>query len=321
MIFRDASDIVLDDVFVELAGFVPEAEVYLKLEGFNPAGSIKSKTAVALIESAELEGRVGPDTQFIESTSGNLGIALATICAARGYSLTLVTDPNTAPAAVQAMTALGADVVRVDTRDAEHGYLQTRIDYIHNRLAVEPNLVWLNQYANPANIRVHRELTARAIHEEFGDLTALFIGAGTTGTLMGCLQYFGEHSPATQIVAVDAVGSVTFGLPTARRRLPGLGTSRRPEIFVDDGGFEKVVVDEPGTIAMCRRIARRYGLLVGASTGTVLTAVERFAPTLPRGARVVAISPDLGDKYLGTVYSPSWIAEHYPSLSAVARSD
>ena len=259
MIFHDVGDVVLDDVFLELAGFVPGVEVYLKLEGLNPAGSIKLKTALALVDSAESEGRIHPGTRLIESTSGNLGTALAAICTVRGYPLTLVTDPNTAPGAVQAMTALGAEVVRVDVRDAGQGYLGARIDYIRARLAVEPNLVWLNQYANPANIRVHHDLTARAIHKEFGELTAVFVGAGTTGTLMGCLQYFSEHSPSTRIVGVDAVGSVTFGLPAAPRYLPGLGTSRRPEIFVDDG-FEKVVVEETDTIAMCRHVARRYGL-------------------------------------------------------------
>jgi cysteine synthase A len=310
MIFRNAYDAVLDNVFMDLRGFVPGVDVYLKLESFNPAGSIKLKTAVALVDSVESAGVLRPGTRIIESTSGNLGIALAVICAAKNYPLTLVTDPNASQQSIQMMESLGADVVKVTTSDSEHGFLQTRIDYILNRLAVEPELIWLNQYANAANVRVHYERTARAIHEELGHLDALFVGAGTTGTLMGCVRYFSEHSPRTRMIAVDSVGSVTFGQPARPRHVPGLGTSRRPDIFVDDGTFDKEVVPEAETVAMCHRIARRYGLLVGGSTGTVLAAVERLAPTFPPNARVAAISPDLGEKYLDTVYSSSWVARH-----------
>jgi N-(2-amino-2-carboxyethyl)-L-glutamate synthase len=321
MIFRNAYDAVLDDVFMELHGFVPDVDVYLKLEGFNPAGSIKLKTAVALVDSVESAGVIHDGSRIIESTSGNLGIALAVICAAKNYPLTLVTDPNASRQSIQMMTSLGADVVKVTAGDPERGFLQTRIDYILDRLAVEPDLIWLNQYANVANVRVHHERTARAIHEELGHLDALFVGAGTTGTLMGCVRYFSERSPHTRIVAVDSVGSVTFGQPARPRHVPGLGTSRRPDIYVDDGSFDKELVAEADTVAMCHRIARRYGLLVGGSTGTVLAAVERLAPTFPPGARVAAISPDLGEKYLDTVYSRSWVTEHIADDSVCATTE
>ncbi|MDQ3276313.1 MAG: 2,3-diaminopropionate biosynthesis protein SbnA [Actinomycetota bacterium] len=314
MIFVNGFDIVLDDVFVALDGFVPGVEVYLKLEGLNPAGSIKLKTAVALIEDAEADGRIRGGSRIIESTSGNLGAALAQICAAKRYPLTLVTDPNANARSIRAIESLGADVVRVQERDDQQGFLQTRIDYILARLSEEPDLVWLNQYANAANMRAHRDQTATAIHKELGAIDALFVGAGTTGTLMGCARYFGEHSPHTRIVAVDAVGSVTFGHPAGKRHLTGLGTSRRPELLDDDGTFEKVMVSEPDSIRMCHHLARRYGLLLGASTGTVLVAVRRLSGTLPPGSRVVVISPDLGEKYFDNVYSRSWVAERYPGV-------
>jgi cysteine synthase len=221
------------------------------------------------------------------------------------------------------MESLGSDVVEVTNRDAQGGYLRTRLDYIHRRLAVEPGLVWLNQYANPANVGAHRSRTAKAVHQELGDIDALFVGAGTTGTLMGCVEYFAEHSPRTRVVAVDAVGSVTFGAGAAPRFIPGLGTSRRPEIYVDSDAFEKVLIEETDTIAMCRMLAARYGLLVGGSTGTVLTAVQQLAPTLAPGSRVAAISPDMGDKYMDTVYSDTWVAERYtrtPDLAGLGHA-
>ncbi|WEV27778.1 2,3-diaminopropionate biosynthesis protein SbnA [Streptomyces sp. 71268] len=318
MIFERASDVVMDDVFLRLPGFLATGEVFLKLEGLNPAGSVKLKTAVALIESLERTGALRAGSRVIESSSGNLGVALSVACAARGYGLTVVTDPNAARHSIRVMESLGTDVVVVSTRDAQGGYLHTRINYIHQRLAADPELVWLNQYANPAGVRAHRDRTAAAVHAGLGPVDALFVGCGTTGTLMGCVDYFGEHSPATRVIAVDSVGSVTFGAPAAPRFIPGLGASRRPEIFVDDGGFEKTLIAEADTVAMCRRVAETYGLLVGGSTGTVLAAVRQLAPSLPEGSRVAAISPDMGDKYIDTVYSDTWVTERYADVSGLA---
>ena len=308
LLYENVHDIVLDKLFLNLPGFVPGQRVALKLEGLNPAGSIKLKTAVRLVRSAEDAGLL-PGCRLIESTSGNLGVALAVVCAAKGYDLTVVTDPNVNVAAVRAMEALGAHVVTIDRRDANGGFLQSRIDYIQSRLAREPRLHWLNQYGNPANALAHRDATARSIHESFGEIDALVIGVGTSGTLMGCVEYFREFSPRTRIVAVDSIGSVTFGGPPGPRFVPGLGTSRRPEIFTDTGEFEKVLISEHDAVTTCAQLARDYGLLSGGSTGTVLAAVREIAGTVPNGGQIVAISPDLGDRYLDTVYSADWRAE------------
>ncbi|GAA2707061.1 MULTISPECIES: 2,3-diaminopropionate biosynthesis protein SbnA [Streptomyces] len=318
MIYEKASDVVLDDVFLRLPGFLSAGEVFLKLEGLNPAGSVKLKTAVALVESMERDGTLRPGSPVIESSSGNLGVALSVVCAAKGYPLTVVTDPNASRHSLRVMRSLSTEVVEVTTRDAQGGFLNTRITYIHRRLAEDPTLVWLNQYANPAGVRAHRDRTAASVHKGLGTVDALFVGAGTTGTLMGCVEYFAEHSPGTRVVAVDAVGSVTFGGPAAPRFIPGLGTSRRPELFTDGGGFEKLLVAEPDTVAMCRRVAETYGLLVGGSTGTVLAAVQQLAPTLAPGSRVAVISPDMGDKYIDTVYSDAWVAERYTGIPELA---
>ncbi|MFF4156092.1 2,3-diaminopropionate biosynthesis protein SbnA [Streptomyces sp. NPDC001678] len=318
MIFERASDVVLDDVFLRLPGFLPTAEVFLKLEGLNPAGSVKLKTAVALVESLEREGALHTGSHVIESSSGNLGVALSVVCAAKGYPLTVVTDPNASRHSLRVMRSLRTEVVEVTTRDAQGGFLNTRINYIHRRLAEDPTLVWLNQYANPAGVRAHRDRTAASVHKGLGTVDALFIGAGTTGTLMGCVEYFAEHSPDTRVIAVDTVGSVTFGGPAAPRFIPGLGTSRRPELFTDGGGFEKTLIEEPDTVAMCRRVAETYGLLVGGSTGTVLAAVRQLGHTLADGSRVAVISPDMGDKYIDTVYSDTWTAERYTGIPELA---
>ncbi|MFE5868485.1 pyridoxal-phosphate dependent enzyme [Streptomyces roseifaciens] len=148
----------------------------------NPAGSIKLKAAVGMVEDAERNGRLGPGRRLIESSSGSLGIALAVVAAGKGYSFTCVTDPNASAQSVAAIKALGADVVQVDERDLNGGFLGTRIAYIRDRLAAEPGLVWLNQYANPANPATHASTTASSVLRNIGRVDQLFVGAGTTGT-------------------------------------------------------------------------------------------------------------------------------------------
>nr|WP_202515299.1 2,3-diaminopropionate biosynthesis protein SbnA [Streptomyces sp. SID486] len=312
VIAEEVYDLVLDDVFLQLHQLVPGSSVFLKIEGLNPAGSVKLKTAVALVEEAEASGFRFPRTRLIESTSGNLGVALAMVCAAKGYFLTCVTDPNANPQTVRLMEALGAEVVMVTARDGNGGFLQSRIDYIRQRLSREPDLHWVNQYANPAGPQAHRQRTGRSIFEALGRVDYVFVGAGTTGTLMGCAEFFRCHSPGTRIIAVDSVGSVTFGGPAARRHIPGLGTSRRPEILSETLVDEVVLVSEAESVAVCRTLARERGLLLGGSTGTVLSAVQSAAKKIPDGSVVVAVSPDFGDRYLDTIYNDSWVAERWP---------
>ncbi|MFF7726390.1 2,3-diaminopropionate biosynthesis protein SbnA [Streptomyces sp. NPDC008001] len=311
MIYQSAHEMILDDVFLDLSDFISGVNLLLKLEGFNPAGSIKMKAAVGLLDDAEDRGLLRPGGHVIESSSGNLGIALSSVCAARGYRFTCVVDPNTSAHSIALMRAYGAQVVSVDQRDGNGGFLQSRIDYIHRRLAEDPALVWPNQYANPANPRAHYERTAAAIVKQGLDIDYLFVGAGTTGTLMGCVAYFRDNSPRTKVIAVDTVGSVTFGNPPARRYIPGLGTSRRPEIFDPEQIEHLVMVPEAEAVRMCRRLAAERGIAAGGSTGTVLAAVERRSAEIPSGARVVAIAPDLGDRYLSTIYDDTWVRERF----------
>jgi 2,3-diaminopropionate biosynthesis protein SbnA len=320
VIVERAYEIVTDEIFLHLPGLLgdlpgsaPDVEVYLKLEGLNPAGSVKLKTAIALIEDAEVAGLLAPGARVVESSSGNLGIALSIVCSLKGYPFTCITDPNASARSVATMRALGAEVLVVEERDANGGYLGSRISLLRQMLESDSSLIWTNQYANIANPRVHSEQTAASILREFEFVDYLFVGAGTTGTLMGCADYFREFSPNTCVIAVDSVGSVTFGTPAGPRHIPGLGTSRRPELCRTDHLDDVVFVTESDTVRACRRIAAEYGLLVGGSTGSVLAAVQRYHAKMTPGARVVAISPDLGDRYLDTVYDDEWVTSRLGS--------
>jgi len=309
VIYEHAYEMVLDDVFLHLGDAIADVEVYLKIEGLNPAGSIKLKSALSMVEDAEQRGVLRPGDTLIESSSGSLGIALAMVSATKGYHFLCVTDPNTLPMCVDIMASLGTEVVEVDRRDASGGYLGSRISYIQQRILEDPRLVWLNQYANPANSLAHDRCTARAITAELPRVDFLFVSVGTSGTLMGCISHFRRESPETRIIAVDTVGSVSFGSPAGPRFIPGVGASRRPEILRPELVDELVLVPEADTVRTCRWLTRQHGLLAGGSTGSVVSAILRRGPELPAGSCVVGISPDFGDRYTRTIYDDAWVTE------------
>jgi 2,3-diaminopropionate biosynthesis protein SbnA len=305
-------ELMLGDVFATMRGILPDTPVHLKLEGFNMAGSIKLKPAVHMIEELEREGVLRPGKRVIESSSGNLGVALSLVCRVKGYPFVCVSDPNLALHNRRLIEAYGGRVVIVNTRDQNDGYLQSRINLITRWLAEDPTLVWTNQYANLANKAAHTRWTGPEILHAFPSLDVLVIGAGTTGTLMGCAAYVRRAAPNVRIVAVDAEGSVTFGFRPRKRYIPGLGTSRRPEL-VDTTLVDQIVsVPETDTIQMCQWLLDTRGWLLGGSTGTVLAGVRSIADDIPSGSTVVAVSPDLGERYLDMIYSRDWVAQNYP---------
>ncbi|PBP99974.1 2,3-diaminopropionate biosynthesis protein SbnB [Pseudomonas congelans] len=307
--YNSLCEIVHDQAFLKVTGL--GADFFLKMESLNPAGSIKLKTAVGLINDLQTRGLLGPDTILIESSSGNLGVALAMICAERAIPFTCVVDPNSSSHNIRMMRSYGAEVIQVEVPDANGGFLGTRIELIREKVASDPRYVWLNQYENAANPRAHARTTARSISQHFGHVDYVFVGAGTTGTLMGCIQHFQRHHPTTRIIAVDSVGSVTFDTPASRRFIPGLGTSQRPPIFNADGIYALEMVPESHTVAMCRILARSKGLLVGGSTATVIAAVHAWRERIEPGSVVVALSPDWGERYLDTLYDDHWVEQRF----------
>lgn len=214
MITGNPLDLHFPDVFFEMAGLVPDGRMLLKLEGFNITGSIKLKSALFMVEHLERAGLLEPGrSTLVESSSGNLGVAVALICRMRGYGFVCVTDPNISAVNLRAIRAYGGRIDRVETKDEQGGYLRTRLDRVARLLAEDPDRVWLNQYANPANARAHARWTALQILQSVPDVTHLYVGTGTTGTMMGLAESFSRLSPKTELVAVEPEGSVTFGAP------------------------------------------------------------------------------------------------------------
>jgi N-(2-amino-2-carboxyethyl)-L-glutamate synthase len=308
MIIESPLDLIFRDLFYRLRAFAGSHDVFLKLEGFNITGSIKVKTAIGLVEDLEQRGIARPnETVIVESSSGNLGIALSLVCAVKGYKFICVTDLNANRANIRGMELYGAKVIVVEDRDPAGGFLGSRFKTIDQILQSEPNAVWLNQHANIANKNVHAEQTANEIAREFDTVDWVFVATGTTGTLAGISERLRNVFPGIKVVAVEPVGSVTFGGAPGKRNIPGIGASVRPKL-ADLANPDKVVaVNEEKTVEACHCFVRDYHLLVGGSTGTVLAAVQQLAPEFTLGETIVAISADLGERYLDTIYERAWV--------------
>lgn len=300
----------MDQLYVDLEPIFGRS-LYLKCEGLNLAGSIKIKAATEMVEAAERAGTLRPGSILVESSSGNLGMALSMIAASKGYGFVCVTDSRCNLSARLTMEAFGARVHVVTEPAEEGGFLGARVGYVEQLCAGDDRYVWLNQYRNPGNQRAHYRHTAPAIAREFPGLDVLFVGAGTTGTLMGCARYFREWHRPVRIVAIDSVGSVTFGAPAGRRMIPGLGTGVRPPMLDESYVDDVVHVEEVDTIRACHRMARK-GFLFGGSTGTVVSGAMRWLEN-HNGADLtcVALAPDFGERYLDTVYQSNWVTDLY----------
>ncbi|MFF4492042.1 2,3-diaminopropionate biosynthesis protein SbnA [Streptomyces sp. NPDC001544] len=299
-----------EDLYVDLQSIFGRP-LFLKCEGFNFAGSIKLKPATEMVEAAEREGTITPDSILVESSSGNMGVALSVIAASKGYRFLCVTDSRCNLSTRLLMEALGAQVQVVTEPSPESGFLGARLEHIRRLCLRDKRYVWLSQYTNAYNWKAHYHRTAPAIARWFPHLDVLFVGAGTTGTLMGCARWFRRWHRPVRIVAVDTVGSVTFGGAPGRRMLPGLGMSIRPPLLDTSYVDEAIQVEEADTIRACHRLAS-HGFLFGGSTGTVVSgAIDWLSRYDTRPPTAVAIAPDLGERYLDTIYQANWIHALY----------
>src|ERR1700722_18220435 len=243
-----------DDLYVDLQPIFGPS-LFLKCEGFNFAGSVKLKAATEMVEAATRDGVLTPGAVLVESSSGNLGVALSVIAASKGYRFLCVTDSRCNLSARLLMEALGSQVHVVAEPDAADGFLGARINYVRSLCTSDDRYVWLNQYTNPANWTAHYRTTGPAIARQFPRLDVLFVGAGTTGTLMGCARYFRERHRPVRIVAVGSVGAVRGQWPrpaAARRVLRGRGGPRR-------GGGHHPRLPSPGPPRIPVRRLHRHG--------------------------------------------------------------
>lgn len=283
-------------------------QVLLKLEGFNPGGSIKLKPAMALVTQLQNRGLLRPDSILIDTTSGNMGIALAVIAKSMSLGFICVSDEKMTTHNRSLVQAYGATVVIL-----ERTTLEQRYEYISQRIARDSRLVWTCQFENVINPLAHETTTASEILRSLPRVDHLFVGVGTGGTVSGCSKVFARESPWTQITAVDAEGSRHFDDTPAiiPRRIPGIGATQRSPFLNDAFVHRVVIVAEDAAIAHCKLLLQRTGWLLGGSSGSVLSAILSSEKHFSAGQTVVGICADFGERYLDSVYAepPSYAIE------------
>ena len=276
-----------------------EASILAKLEYFNPAGSVKDRIAKAMIDDAEASGKLKPGSVIIEPTSGNTGIGLASVAAARGYRIIIVMPETMSVERRQLMKAYGAELVLTEGAKGMKGAI-ARADELAKEI---PNSFIPGQFVNPANPAVHRATTGPEIWEDTDGKVDIFVaGVGTGGTVTGVGEYLKSRNPNVKVVAVEPAGSpvLSKGTPGAHK-IQGIGAGFVPAVL-NTGVYDEIIaVDNEAAFATGKKIGKSEGVLVGISSGAaVWAAIELAKRPENKGKTIVALLPDTGDRYLST---------------------
>jgi cysteine synthase len=278
-----------------------QVELFAKIEALNPGGSVKDRIGVAMIEAAEREGRIEPGrTTIVEATSGNTGIALAFVCAAKGYDLVLTMPQGMSREREGLLALYGARVQITESM----GGMNEAVDAAR-AMATHADVFLPDQFSNPANPEIHRRTTGPEIWEATdGRVDAFVAGVGTGGTITGVGEFLKERNPDCRIVAVEPSSSaVLSGAPPGPHKIQGIGAGFVPAVLNRDVIDEVVAVDDEAAIETARRLASNEGVLAGISCGAAMWAALQLAGRSElRGARIVTILPDSGERYVSTPF-------------------
>ncbi|MCO5249228.1 MAG: pyridoxal-phosphate dependent enzyme [Chitinophagales bacterium] len=300
---------VIDDI---------EAEVYVKIESFNPGNSIKDRMALKMVEDAEADGRLKPGGTIIECTSGNTGMGLALAASIKGYQCIFTSTDKQSKEKFDMLRALGAEVIVCPTNvtpDDPRSYYS-----VAQKLSKEiPHSVWMNQYDNLSNRQAHYEQTGPEVWKQMdGEITHLVVGVGTGGTISGTGKYLKEQNPAIKVWGIDTYGSVfkkyhETGIFDEKEIYPyiteGIGEDILPKNvdFSVIDYFEKVT-DKDGAL-MARRLAKEEGIFVGYSAGSAVAGLVQLKSRLKKDDKVVIILHDHGSRYVGKIFNDDWMRE------------
>jgi cysteine synthase A len=299
-IYDNITELIGSTPLVRLNRIVPAgaAEVAAKLEAFNPLSSVKDRIAISMVSEAEKAGELKPGDTIVEATSGNTGIGLAFVAAAKGYRCVLVMPDTMSVERRKLLQALGAELILTPGTAGLPEALKVAREYAEKT----PGAWQSKQFDNPSNPKVHRETTAQEIlRDTGGSVDAVVAGVGTGGTVSGVGQVLKKHNPSILMVAVMPVEAQTLkGGPYAPHKIQGIGPSFVPAIYDKDVVDRVFDVTYDQAVDTARRLAKQEGILVGISSGAIAFAAIEIAKELGAGKRVVVVLPDTGERYLST---------------------
>lgn len=274
---------------------VPSAEIWAKIETFNPGGSIKDRTALGMIDEAERTGRLKPGGTIIEPTAGNTGVGLALIGVKRGYHVVLMIPEGYSNEKMMLMRALGGEVVLTPRAEGMEGAIRRAFE----RANEIPHAFVPQQFENPANPEIHYKTTGPEIFQQMeGAIDAVVIGAGTGGTFTGVVRYLKGRLPHLHAAVVEPEGSIFAGGKPAPHKVEGIGNSFIPKTLDLTLANEVITVMDCDSLTMVKRLAEHEGLLAGGSGGANVFAARQVAKRLGPGKNVITIIPDSGERYL-----------------------
>ncbi|MBR6279831.1 MAG: cysteine synthase A [Bacteroidales bacterium] len=301
MVYTSLTDLIGHTPLLKVAGFGgQQADILLKLEFFNPGGSVKDRVALAMIEDAEASGVLQPGATIIEPTSGNTGVGLAWVGTAKGYKVILTMPETMSQERKSLLKALGAQLELTSGAEGMKGAI-ARAEALRD---ATPGSVILGQFTNPANPAAHERTTGEEIWQDTGGKVDLFVaGVGTGGTVSGTGRALKRHNPAVRIVGVEPAGSaVLSGAAPGPHKIQGIGAGFVPATYDSAVVDEVIPMPDEEAVLASRQLAARYGLLVGISSGAAFAAALRLARRPENaGKRIVALLPDTGERYLSTV--------------------
>ena len=298
MLYENLLDIIGNTPIVKINNIFDtdsHADVYLKLENFNPGGSVKDRAALGIIEKAEKEGKLKPGSTIIEPTSGNMGISLAFIGSLKGYKTIIVMPDTMSIERRNILKALNAELILTDGARGMKG----AIEKAESRASKNKNYFMPKQFSNPANVEAHYETTGKEILKDLPDVDVFVAGVGSGGTLSGVGRRLKEHSLDIQVVAVEPLTSaVISGEKPGKHQIQGLGAGFIPDTL-DMKVIDRIMpVSDNKAFEFVKLIARKCGLFLGVSTGANVAAAYEIAKNMEKGKKVLTIASDTGEKYL-----------------------
>lgn len=282
--------------------------LYIKMESYNPTGSVKDRAAKYIIDKISDFGLINKDTTIIESSSGNFGIALSAYCKSKELKFYCVIDPLISEANEMLIKKLSTQVIKVEERDKNGAYLLNRIKKVEELLSQIPNSYWVNQYANKYNYEAYFHTLGDEMCKEINNIDYVFVGVSSGGTITGISRKIKEVYPDAKVIAVDIIGSVIFGGEPKKRYIPGIGSSKVPEILSAALIDEVIAINECDVVKECNNLLLQHKIFAGGSSGAVFAAIKQYfyGKSFKIKPNVVTLFADRGDRYVNTVYNDLW---------------